>query len=177
MWDTVVSTVHMAPGEQRTVWLGAEDLLTVTRAAQVRQPVGKSKDYGVCAPLSTVGTPLRVPRLGSPLSTLDKRWVAAMVLNKDMGLVVRLPLLGELPAAVLTALPASRVPMSVADIGHQAGLPDAGLHHALLCLVAAKGRMSLFVSLSVQHVKDVVQTQEAIRLPTVGGARPVMAAG
>ena len=66
--------------------------------------------------------PLWVPFSGAearpPLSTLDKRWVAAVVLNRDMGPVVCLPLLGELHAAALSAPPPPRSPLLVADIGH-----------------------------------------------------------
>ena len=74
-WDTAVRTLRMAPGGQRTVWPGVEDLLTGARAAQVRQPAGSSKDCGVCALLSTIGALLEMPRLGNLLSTLDRRWV------------------------------------------------------------------------------------------------------
>ena len=62
-----------------------------------------------------------------------------MVLNRDMGPVVCLPSLGELPAAALSALPAPRTPLPMADIGHQAGLPDARLQHALVCMAATRG--------------------------------------
>ena len=81
----------------------------------------------------------------------------AVALNRDMGPVARLPLLGGLPAAVLDALPAPRTPEMVADVPHQAGLPEA--RHALLCMNAAEGGMSMVVTVSLQHVKDVMQQQ------------------
>ena len=164
-WDTAVSTLRMAPGGQRSVWPGAEDILTVSRAAQVRQLAGNRTDCGVCALLSTVGTLLRSPRPGNLLSMVDRRWVAVMVLNKDLGTIMRLPSLGELPAAALGALPAPHAPLAVADIGHQTGLPDARLRHALLCLAAAEGGMSLIVSVSLQHVRTAMQrrTPHALR--------------
>ena len=52
---------------------------------------GNNKDCGVCALMSTVGTLLRVPRPGNISSALDRRWVAAVVLNRDMGPIARLP--------------------------------------------------------------------------------------
>ena len=93
----------------------------------------------MCALLSIVGTLLRVPRPGNLLSAVDKSWVAAMVLNRDMGQIMRLPSPGKLPAAALGALPAPHAPLVVADLGHQTGLPDAQRQHALLCLAAAPG--------------------------------------
>ena len=69
----------------------------MARAAQVRQLAGNDKDCGVCALLSTVGTLLRVPRLGNLLSSLDRQWVAAIALKRDMGRVVCLPSLGVCP--------------------------------------------------------------------------------
>ena len=54
--------------------------------------------------LSTVVTLLRLPRPGDLLSTLNRRLVAAMVLNRDMGAGVRLPWLGDLRGAPLSAL-------------------------------------------------------------------------
>ena len=33
MWNTAVRTMRMAPGGQRLMWPGVEDLLTVSRAA------------------------------------------------------------------------------------------------------------------------------------------------
>ena len=68
--------------------------------------------------LSTVGTLLRVLRECNLLATLDRRCVAPMVLNSDMGPIVRMPLLGELPVAALGALRAPRAPLPVAGIGH-----------------------------------------------------------
>ena len=131
----------------------------------------------MCALLSTVGTLLRVPRPGNLPSTVDRRWVAAMVLNRDMGPIMRLPSLGELPAAALGALPAPRAPMAVADVGHQTGLPDARLRRALPCVAAAEGGMSLVVSVSPQHVGAVAAEAEAAHPPAAGGACPAMAAG
>ena len=100
------------------MWPGAENLLATARAAQVRQPTGNAKDCGVCTPLSALGTLLRVLRRGNLLSTLDRRWVVAVALNRDAGPIARLPSLGELPAAVLDALPAPHTPLTVADIPH-----------------------------------------------------------
>ena len=62
-----------------------------------------------------------------------------MVLNRDMGPIMPAPSLGELPVAAQGALPVPRARLAVADIGHQTGLPDARLRHALLCLAAAEG--------------------------------------
>ena len=153
-----VKTVHMAPRGQRTVWPGAENPV-VARAAQVKQPDGNSKDCGVSALMSAIGTLLRVPRPDNLRSTLDRRWVAAVTLNRDMWPIARLPSLGELPAAVLDALPAPRPPLEVADIPHQVGLPEARLRHALLCMVAAEGGMCMVLTVSPQHVKDAKQQQ------------------
>ena len=157
-WDMAVRTMRMAPGGQRAGLLGAEHLLADARAAQVQQPAGNTKDCGVCALLSAVGTLLRVPRPGNLLSALDRRWVAAVVLNRDMGPTARLPSLGELPAAVLDALPAPRTPLDVADVQHSVGLPGARMQHALLCMAAAAdGGMSMLVTVSLQHVQDAMQ--------------------
>ena len=159
-WDMAVRTMRMAPKGQRAGWPGAEHLLATARAAQVQQPAGNNKDCGVCALMSTVGTLLRVPRPGNLLSALDRRWVAAVVLNRDMGPIARLPSLGGLPAAVLDALPAPRTPLDVADVQHSAGLPGARMQHALLCMAAAADRgMSMLMTVSVQHVQDAMQQQ------------------
>ena len=150
----------MAPRGQRTGWPGAEHLLATARAAQVQQLAGNNKDCGVCALMSAVGTLLRVPRPGNLLSALDRRWVAAVVLNRDMGPIARLPSLGELPAAVLDALPAPRTPLDVADVQHSVGLPGARMQHALLCMAAAAdGGMSMLMTVSLQHVQDAMQQQ------------------
>ena len=110
--------------------------------------------------MSTVGTLLRVPRPGNLLSALDRRWVAAVVLNGDMGPIARLPSLGELPAAVLDALPAPRAPLDVADVPHGVGLPGACMQHALLCLAAAAdGGMSMLMTVPLQHVQNAMQQQ------------------
>ena len=101
-----VKTVRMVPRGQKAVWPGADNYLATARAAQVKQPDGNSKERRVCALTSTVGILLQVPRPDDPLSTLDRRWVAAVTLNRDMGTIARLPSLGELPTAVLDALPA-----------------------------------------------------------------------
>ena len=152
-WDMAVRTMRMAPRGQSTGWPGAEHLLATARAAHVQQPAGNNKDCGVCALMSTVGTLLWVPRPGNLLSALDRRWVAAVVLNRDMGPIARLPSLGELPAAVLDALPAPRTPLDVADVQHSVGLPGARMQHALLCMaVAADGGMSMLMTVSLQHV-------------------------
>ena len=90
-WNMAVRTMRMAPRGQRAGWPGAERLLAEARAAQVQQPAGNTKDCGVCALMSAVGTLLRVPRPSNLLSALDRRWVAAVVLNRDMGPVPRIP--------------------------------------------------------------------------------------
>ena len=82
-----------------------------------------------------------------------------VALNRDMGPIARLPSLGELLAAVLDALPAPRTPLAVEDVPHQVGLPEARLQHALLCMAAAEGGMSLVLTISLHHVKDAVQQQ------------------
>ena len=83
-----------------------------------------------------------------------------MVLNWDMGLIARLPSLGELPAAVLDALQAHRTFLDVADVQHSMGLPGARMQHALLCMAAAvDGGMSMLVTVSLQHVQDAMQQQ------------------
>ena len=98
------------------MWPGAEKLLATARAAQARQPTSNAKDYGVCTLLSAIGTLLRLPRPGNLLSTLDKRWVAAVALNRDMGPIARMPSAKEFPVAVLDALLGPRTPVNVADI-------------------------------------------------------------
>ena len=159
-WDMAVRTMRMAPKGQRAGWPGGEHLLAAARAAQVRQPAGNNKDCGVCILMSAIGTLLRVPRPGNLLSTLDRRWVAVVVLNRDMGPIARLPSLGELPAAVLDALPAPRAPLDVADVPHNVGLPGARMQHALLCMAAAAdGGMSMLMTVSLQHVQDAMQQQ------------------
>ena len=122
----------MAPRGQRAEWPGVEHLLATAQAAQVQRPAGNDKDCGMCAIMSALGTLLRVPRSGNLLSTLNRRLVAAVVLNSDMGPIARLPSLGELPAGVLDALPAPRAPLDVADVPHNVGLPGARMQHALL---------------------------------------------
>ena len=159
-WDMTVRTMCMAPRGPRAEWSGAEHLLATAQAAQVQQPADNSKDCGVCALMSALGTLLRVPRPGNLLSTLDRRWVAAVVLNRDMGPIARLPSLGELPAAVLEALPAPRTPLDVADVPHHVGLPGARMQHALLSPAAANGGMSMLMTASLQHVKDAMQQQQ-----------------
>ena len=97
---------------------------------------------------------------GNLLSALDRRCVAGVVLNRDMGPIARLPSLGELPAAVLDALPAPRTPLDVADVQHSVGLPGARMQHALLCMAAAAdGGMSMLMTVSLQHVQDAMQQQ------------------
>ena len=159
-WDMAVRTMRMAPRGQRAGWPGAEHLLPEARAAQVQEPAGNTKDCGVCALMSAVGTLLRVPRPGNLLSALDRRWVAAVVLNRDMGPIARLPSLGELLAAVLDALPAPRTPLDVADVQHSVGLPGARMQHALLCMAAAAdGGMSMLATVSLQQMQDAMQQQ------------------
>ena len=159
-WDMAVRTMQMAPRGRRAGWPGAEHLLAEARATQVQQPPGNTKDCGVCALLSAIGTLLRVRRPGNLLSALDRRWVAAVVLNRDMGPIARLPSLGGLPAAVLDALLAPGTPLDVAEVQHSVGLPGARMQHALLCMVAAAdGGMSMLVTVSLQHVQDAMQQQ------------------
>ena len=158
-WDMAVRTMRMAPRGQRAGWPDAEHLLATARAAQVQQPAGNNKDCGVCALMSTVGTLLWVPRPGNILSALDRRCVAVMVLNRDMGTIARLPSLGELPAA--DALPTPRTPLDVADVPHSVGLPGARMQHALLCMAAAAdGGMSMLMTVSLQRVQDAMQQQQ-----------------
>ena len=115
----------------------------------------------MCDLMSALGTLLRVPRPGNLLSTLDRRWVAAVVLNRDMGAIARLPSLGELPAeVVLEAQPVPRTPLDVANIPHHVGLPGARMQHALLSMAAADGGMSMLMTVSLQHVKDAMQQQQ-----------------
>ena len=152
--------MRMAPRGQKTGWPGAEHLLATARAAQVQQPAGNNKDCGVCALMSTVGTLLRVPVPGNLLSAMDRRRVAAVVPNRDMGPLARLPSLRELPAAVLDALLAPRTPLDVEDVPHGVGLPGAGMQRALLCMAAAAdGGMSMLMTVSLQHVQDAMQQQ------------------
>ena len=159
-WDMAVRTMRMAPRGQRAGWPGAEHLLAAARAAQVQHPAGNDKDCGVCALMSAIGTLLRAPRPSNLLSTLDRRWVAAVFLKRDMGPIARLASPGELPAAVLDALPAPRAPLDVADVPHNVGLPGARMQHALLCMAAAAdGGMSMRMTVSLQHVQDAMQQQ------------------
>ena len=159
-WDMAVRMMRMAPRGQRAGWTDAEHLLAEARAAQVQQQAGNTKDCGVCALMSAVGTLLRVPKPGNLLSALDRWWVAAVVLNRDMGPIARLPSLGELPAAVLDALPAPCTPLELADVQHSVGLPGARMQHALLCMAAAAdGGMSMLVTVSLQQVRDAMQQQ------------------
>ena len=158
-WDIAAKRVRMAPRGQRTVWPGAENLLATARAAQVKQPDGNSKDCGVCALMSTIGTLLLVPRPHNVLSTLHRRRVAAVALNRDMGPIARMPSLGELPAAVPDALPAPRTPLDVANIPHHVGLPEARLRQALLYMAAVEGGTYMVLTVSLQHPKDAVQQQ------------------
>ena len=159
-WDMAVQTMRMAPRGPTAGWPGAEHLLAEARAAQVQQPAGNTKDCGVCALMSVVGTLLRVPRPGNLLSALDRQGVAAVVLNREIGPIARLPSLGKLPAAVLDALLAPRTPLDVADVQHSVGLPGARMQHALLCMAAAAdGGMSMLTTVSLQHVQDAMQQQ------------------
>ena len=159
-WDMAARTMRMAPRGQRAGWPGAEHLLAEAQATQVQQPAGNTKDCGVCALMSAIGTLLRVPRPGNLLSTLDRRWVAAVVPNRDMGPIARLPSLGELPAAVLDAMPAPRTALGVADVQQSVGLPGARMQHALLCMAAAAdGGMSMLMTVSLQHLQDAMQQQ------------------
>ena len=100
------------------------------------------------------------PRCPRPLPRWVWRWVAAVVLNRDMGPIARLPSLGELPAAVLDALPVPRTPLDLANVPHNVGLPGARMQHALLCMAAAAdGGMSMLATVSLQHVQDAMQQQ------------------
>ena len=84
-WDMAARTMRMASRCQRAGWPGAEHLLATARAARVQQPAGNNKDCGVCALMSAVGTLLRVPKPRNLLSTLERHWVAAVVLNRTWG--------------------------------------------------------------------------------------------
>ena len=108
----------MAARRRRPTRPGAEDLLTASKAAHVRQPAGNNTDCGVCMLLSAVGILLRVPRPGNLLSAVDGRWVAAMLVNRDMGPIMRLHSPGELPVPALSDLPAPHTPLVVADLKH-----------------------------------------------------------
>ena len=55
---------------------------------------------------------------GQPPIALDRRGVAVIVLISDMGPIVPMPLLGELPAAALSYLLAPQAPPVVADLKH-----------------------------------------------------------
>ena len=83
-WDMAVWTMRMAPRGQRAEWAGADHLLATAQAAQVKQPADNSKECGVSALMSAIGTLLRVPRPDNLLCTLDRRLVAAVVRNGDM---------------------------------------------------------------------------------------------
>ena len=77
-----------------------------------------------------------------------------------MGPIARLPSLGELPVAVLEALPAPRTPLDLANVPHNVGLPGARMQHALLCMAtAADGGMSMLATVSLEHVQDAMQQQ------------------
>ena len=155
-WDMAVRTMRMAPS-QRAEWPGAEHLLATAQAAEVQQPADNNKHCGVCALMSAIGALLRVPRPDNILSTLDRLWVAAVVLNRDMGPIARLPSFGELPASVVEAIPVPRTPLDVADIPHHVGLPWARMQHAVLAMDAADGGMSMLMTVSLQHVKDAMK--------------------
>ena len=175
-WDMALSTMRMAPRGQRAEWPGAQHLLATAQAAQVTQPAGNSKECGVCALMSAFGTLLRVTRPDNLLSTLHRRWVAAVALNRDMGPIARLPSLGGLPAAVPEALLAPRTPLDVADIPHHVGLPEARMRHALPSMAAADGGMSMLMTVALQHVKDAMQQQRLHAPLAVGRERQSLVA-
>ena len=156
-WDMAVRTMRMASKGQRAGWPGAEHLLATAWTAQVQQPAGNSKDCGVCALMSVVGTLLRVPRPGNLLSELNMRWVAAMVLNRDMGHIVAFAVPGG-AARGGAGCPAG-VPHTLGRGGRPAQRGVArGVQHALLCMAAeADGGMSMLISMSLQHVQDAMQ--------------------
>ena len=54
---------------------------------------------------------------------------------------------------------APRSPLEVADIPHRVGLPEARMWHAVLCMAAAEGGMSMVMLVSLQHMKDAMQEQ------------------
>ena len=114
----------------------------------------------MCTLLCAIGTRVRVRRPRNLVSTLDRRWVAAVALNRDMRPVAHVPSLGELPAAVLDALPALRIPLMVADIPHRTRLPKARMRHAVVCTAAAEGGASMVMSISLRHVKQAMQQQQ-----------------
>ena len=176
-WDMAVRTMRMAPRGQRAEWPGAEHLLATDQAAQVQQPAGNNKDCGAWALMSALGTLLRLPRPGNLLSTLDRRWVAAVGLNRDMGPIARLPSLRELPAAVLDALPAPRTPLNVVDVPHNVGLPAARMQRALLSVAAADWE-DVHADDSVPAACAGCDAAAADACPlAVGGERQAVAAG
>ena len=126
----------------------------------MQQSADNSKDCRVCALMSALGTLLRVPMPGNLMSAQDRRRVAAVVLNRDMGPIACLPSLGERPTAVLEAVPAPRTPLDVADVPHHVGLPGARMQHAVSSMAAADGGMSMLMTVSLQHVKDAMQQQQ-----------------
>ena len=151
--DMAVQTARMACRGTRAAWPGAENLFATAQAAQVMQPDSYTKDCGVCALMSAIGTLLRVPRKDNHLSTLDRRWVAGVVFNRDMGPLARLLSLGELPAAVLDAYLAPRTPTNWGCRGRACGTP------CCIWLSAERG-MSMLMTVSLQHVKDATQQQQ-----------------
>ena len=159
-WDMAVRTMRMAPGARGRSGRVRSTCWRWPRRRRCSSRPTTGKDSGVCALMSALGTLLNLPRPGNLLSTLDTRWVAAVVLNRDMGPIARLPSLGELPAAVLEALPVPRTPLDMADVPHHVGLPGARMQHALLSLAAADGGMSMLMTMSLQHVRDAMQQRQ-----------------
>ena len=80
--------------------------------------------------------------------------------QQGQGAHAHLPSLGELPPAVLEALPAPRTPLDVADILHHVGLPGARMQHTLLSMTAADAGMSMLMTVPQQKVKDALQQQQ-----------------
>ena len=96
-----------------------------------------------------------------PVRVFDRRWVAAVVLNRDTWPITHLLSLGELREAVLDALPVPRTLLDVADVQHNMGSPGARMQHALLCMAAAADEgMSMLMTVCLQHVQEAMQQQQ-----------------
>ena len=121
-WNTAVTTLRMVLAGQRLTWPCAEDVLTVSKIAHERLPEGNSTGCGVCTLMSAFGTLLLVPRLGNFASTTDRKVRGGDGPPGAHGADHAPPLLGQLPAAALSCLPAPQEPLVVADLRHQAAV-------------------------------------------------------
>ena len=142
----------------------------------MRQPEGNNTDCGVCALMCAVGTLLRVPMPGNPLSAVDRRWVVAMVLNRDMGPIVRLPSPGELPMAT----PPSRRPKRRwwwRTSGAKRGCRTRGCGTPCCAWRPHREGYHWLLGVPAAH-RRCATTAEPARPPAVGGECPaVVAAG